>query len=45
MNEKKEPRLRKLAKTEAKLEACWWKGHHEKDWEKTLKCMARLYVY
>ncbi|MEA2097487.1 MAG: hypothetical protein U9P70_00165 [Patescibacteria group bacterium] len=36
--------LRKLAKLEAKLETCWWKSHHKKDWGKTIDCMARLYV-
>jgi len=36
--------LRKLAKLEAKLETCWWKSHHEKDWGKTIECMSKLYV-
>ena len=36
--------LRKLAKLEAKLETCWWRSHHEKDWQKTIECMAQLYV-
>ena len=36
--------LRKLAKLEAKLETCWWKSHHEKNWQKTIDCMAQLYV-
>lgn len=36
--------LRKLAKLEAKLETCWWKSHHGKNWPKTIECMAQLYV-
>ena len=36
--------LRKLGKLEAKLETCWWRNHHEKNWSKTIECMAQLYV-
>lgn len=44
MSERKESELRRLARAEAKLETCWWRNHHEKNWGETIKCMAELYV-